>query len=59
MTRDLDYNATTTRLSYSTRVTDNLVIKAAASFNNGLEKDANNAIFANDQYAGVTLSYSY
>ena len=59
VTRDLDYNATTTRLSYSTRVTDNLVIKAAASSNNGLEKDANNAIFANDQYAGVTLSYSY
>ena len=59
LTHDLDYTASTARLSYNTRLSDNLVVKSVISLNENLARDANNAAFAQDQYAGVTLSYSW
>lgn len=59
LTRDLDYDASTLKLSYNSRMSDNLVLKTHLSLHSKLARDLNNAAFERDQYAGVTLSYSW
>lgn len=57
--RDLHFHSTSASLSAERRLSDGLVIRAAASVPTGLAKDTHNSALEKAEYAEISLSYSF
>ena len=57
--RDLHFHSTSASLSAERRLSDGLVIRAAASVPTGLAKDTHNSALEKAEYAEISVSYSF